>query len=173
MKKIFQKSNILSFIVGALLFGCIGTVAAYNLLAKDVKYTPSDSTWEVDNVKDAIDELYIKSNKEILNRFTTTLRAATSHTVNAEALLNFDGGIKSNYKYFKITGITPNANASYCKCLAWSTKQSESIELSLNSEYEVRSNTDNYSFSGIMAYAGSKSNSSFATCLVGITFYNK
>ena len=55
-----RKSNIFSFIVGAILFGCIGTVAAYNMLAKDVKYTPKDSTWNVNNVEDAIDELYGK-----------------------------------------------------------------------------------------------------------------
>ena len=59
MKKIF-KSRVFAFVLGALLFGSIGVVSAYTILANDIGYTPSDTTWEVDNVKDAIDELYIK-----------------------------------------------------------------------------------------------------------------
>ena len=61
MKKIFKKSNIFAFILGALIFGSIGVVSAYTIFANDIGYTPKDTTWEVDNVKDAIDELYMKT----------------------------------------------------------------------------------------------------------------
>jgi len=66
MKKLFKKSNIFSFILGAIIFGGIVGVSAYTILANDIGYTPSDSTWkksngdDITNVKDAIDELYIK-----------------------------------------------------------------------------------------------------------------
>ena len=65
MKKIF-KSRVFAFVLGALLFGSIGVVSAYTILANDVGYTPKDTTWkksngeDITNVKDAIDELYIK-----------------------------------------------------------------------------------------------------------------
>lgn len=57
MRKII-KNPIFTFILGALIFGGIIGVSAYTILANDIGYTPKDSTWEVDNVKDAIDDLY-------------------------------------------------------------------------------------------------------------------
>ncbi len=55
------KSRIFSFILGAVIFGGIVGVSAYSILASDIEYTPQDATWEVDNVSDALNELYIKS----------------------------------------------------------------------------------------------------------------
>ena len=62
MEKIL-KSRIFTFILGVIIFGSIGVVSASVLYqANEIGYTPKDSTWEVDNVKDAIDDLYTKSN---------------------------------------------------------------------------------------------------------------
>lgn len=61
MKKIFRKSNIFSFILGSIIFGGIGVVSAHTIFATDIGYTSKSSTWKVDNVKDAIDDLYEKS----------------------------------------------------------------------------------------------------------------
>lgn len=55
-----MKKNIFYFILGAIIFGGIGTVLAATLLATDVAYTPEDNTWEVNNVQEAIDDLYSK-----------------------------------------------------------------------------------------------------------------
>ena len=72
MKKIFKKSNIFSFLLGAIIFGGIVGVSAYTILANDIGYTPKDSTWkksngeDITNVKDAIDELYIKAQVQTL-----------------------------------------------------------------------------------------------------------
>ena len=79
-----RKSNIFSFIVGAILFGCIGTVAAYNMLAKDIKYTPSDTTWNVDNVEDAIDELrgYSLNKGSLLAFASDNVKPTTSYSSN-------------------------------------------------------------------------------------------
>ena len=66
MKKII-KNNLFGFILGVIIFGSIG-VAASQLFANDIGYTPKDSTWkksngeDITNVKDAIDELYTKAN---------------------------------------------------------------------------------------------------------------
>lgn len=64
MKKII-KNPILTFVLGALIFGGIGVVSAYTILASDIGYTPKDTTWEVDNVEDAIDDLYSKVSEPI------------------------------------------------------------------------------------------------------------
>ena len=171
----FAKKNsrwIITIIVSIILASGISVYATTTYLASQINYT-TEKNAEIENVEDALDELYTKTNKEILNQYTISLRAGTSSTIDAESLFNFSGSTRSNYKYFKITSLTTNANASYGKCFAWSTKQNKSIELSLNSEYEVFSNTDDYCFSGVMVNTISKSNGSWATCLAEITFYNK
>lgn len=58
MKNIF-KNPIFMFILGALIFSSITVSAAYTLYANSVGYTPKASGWNVDNVGDAIDSLYI------------------------------------------------------------------------------------------------------------------
>lgn len=61
MKRItITKHDIFSFLVNAVIFGCLGAVSAYTLIASDTGFTPKDTTWEVDNVKDALDDLYDK-----------------------------------------------------------------------------------------------------------------
>ena len=57
MKKII-KNPIFIFILSAIIFGSMGVALAATILAKDVSYTPSNTNWKVDNVGDAIDELY-------------------------------------------------------------------------------------------------------------------
>lgn len=64
MKKIF-KSRIFIFILGAIIFGSIGSVVAYNYNAKDIKYTPSDSSWNVKTVEDSLKELYSNRNSTL------------------------------------------------------------------------------------------------------------
>ena len=67
MKKII-KNPIFTFILGSLIFGGIVGVSAYTIFANDIGYTPKDSTWKksdgtnIENVGDAIDELYSKAN---------------------------------------------------------------------------------------------------------------
>ena len=54
-----KKSNVLCFIIGAIIFGSIGVYAA-NMLASDtITYTPKNENWKVANVSEAIDSLYM------------------------------------------------------------------------------------------------------------------
>ncbi len=53
-----MKKYAIGFIAGAILCTSIG-VAAYALLAKDVSYSPENSNWQVGNVEDALNSLYI------------------------------------------------------------------------------------------------------------------
>ena len=52
-----MKKLIIGFILGGILFGCIGIYAA-SYYAKDVSYEPTDASWEVTNVNEAINSLY-------------------------------------------------------------------------------------------------------------------
>ena len=74
MKKI-MKNPIFIFILSAIIFSSMGVVIAATILAKDVSYTPNNANWKVDNVGDAIDELY--SNTGLITRlesFTDILK---------------------------------------------------------------------------------------------------
>ena len=51
-----MKKYIIGFILGAILFGSIGVVA-YTLNANQVSYTPSDKTWKVKTVEEAINDM--------------------------------------------------------------------------------------------------------------------
>lgn len=61
MKKVI-KNNLFGFLLGMLL--CSGIVYATNIYkAVDISYKPIDSSWEVNNVSDALNSLYKKTNE--------------------------------------------------------------------------------------------------------------
>ena len=64
MKKNYLKTNLISFIVGVLIFSCIGVYAIVNFSSNDVTYDNKESGLSSTNVKGAIDELYIECTKE-------------------------------------------------------------------------------------------------------------
>lgn len=116
MKKII-KNPLLTFILGAIIFGGIGIVSAYTLFAGDIGYTPKDATWEVDNVKDAIDELYEKKDIKSGLAFLYTAKGdglTLSHNYNPYSAyldiyhLDFTG-IKSFIMSYSLT----TTNTSY------------------------------------------------------------
>ena len=91
MKKII-KNPIFIFILSAIIFGSMGVVLAATILAKDVSYTPSNTNWKVDNVGDAIDELYnnyknkistLQTTNDSLNNEIETLTTKLSNATNA------------------------------------------------------------------------------------------
>lgn len=110
--KIIIKSRLFAFILGALIFSGITGVAAYNMFAKDIKYTPSDTTWkksngeDITNVEEAIDELYnkkntngpIRSNNEIPEGITKVKAIVVRCTDSVNYLnLNITGDIVKSY----------------------------------------------------------------------------
>ena len=57
MKKIFDKKTIFSFVLGIIL--CSGIVYGANVYhSSSIEYSPTDSSWEVKNVNDALNSLY-------------------------------------------------------------------------------------------------------------------
>lgn len=111
MKKIIN-NPIFTFVLGALIFGGIVGVSAYTILVNDIGYTPSDSTWkktngeDITNVKDAIDDLYDKTNNKSdllwINNNKTTGISAFDVNVNL-----------SNYTQIMVVGYYDTSNSPY------------------------------------------------------------
>ena len=59
MKRFIKKNYkiLIGFVLGILVSG-VGVYAASNILATNVTYTPSDSSWNVNNTASALDNLY-------------------------------------------------------------------------------------------------------------------
>ena len=70
MKKIL-KSRMFSFFLGALMFCFLSVVFAYSYIASDIGFDSLDQTWNVDNVRDALD--YLKHN-QIYGKYSLTER---------------------------------------------------------------------------------------------------
>ena len=169
MKKIL-KNPIFMFILGAIIFSSV-TVIASSLSAKDITYKENKT------VENALDELYIAANKEILNSLTITLKSESYSTRYSNAILNISTSSFNNYKYFKINSITSEAatgnTVAMCKSFAWALDKGSEIELETNKQYEVYSLTDGNKFYTIYSRAQSSNEGSRAGCSVNITFYNE
>ena len=107
MKKVLKKSNIISFILGALFFCGLGTVLAFSFFASDVGFKPHDDTWNVDNVSSALDDLRVRIIdycNESSNNYTITPKASASAVAIGindpnEDFLFFFCGVGDNYQY--------------------------------------------------------------------------
>ena len=82
-----MKKNILSFILGGIVFLTIGASAAYVYTASDIGYQPQDNTWEVTNADQALTSL-----KEDLNTVNTNV---TKYKNNIAQTLT-ENGITTN-----------------------------------------------------------------------------
>ena len=76
-----MKKFILGLIIGAITFGTVGVYAALKYQASQVSYTPSDKTWKVSNVEDAINDLYNNSGSSGINFDGGTFKASQLPTL--------------------------------------------------------------------------------------------
>ena len=61
MKKIFDKikrNSLFAFLLGAIIFGSIGIYGANAYKSNTIEYSPTDSSWGINNVSDALNSLY-------------------------------------------------------------------------------------------------------------------
>lgn len=99
MKKVI-KNPIFIFILSTIIFTGIGVIAA-NYAANTIDFTPKDTTWkkqdgsDIKTVKDALDDLYSKSNKSPVQVSTLTAQGAT-YTMQNDGYVT--GTVQSNYK---------------------------------------------------------------------------
>ena len=67
-KKQYLKNNIISFVIGTMIFGAIGIYAVVTFPSNEVSYDNTSSGLSSTNVKDAIDELYKSCNKTLASQ---------------------------------------------------------------------------------------------------------
>ena len=71
MKKIFDKKILFSFVLGILV--CGGIVYGVNTYESEtIQYSPTDSSWTVNNVSDALNDLYLNKNMEMIKNSSAT-----------------------------------------------------------------------------------------------------
>ena len=96
-----MKKYILTIIICGIIFTSIGVFAgSYN--AKQISYTPSDNTWKVSNVKDAIDDIKDKGvYKKVCTKVSgTDLAVGSKYECNP----SLDGETKYNFYVLRTEG---------------------------------------------------------------------
>ena len=108
-----MKKILLGIVVGLVIASGIGVVA-YNYNASSIEYTPSDSTWSVNNVSDALDELLSDKDK-ISDDLTVEVVGQYSFVSDSITINNV-----TNYKYYSVisgywtsSGATSNEMLGY------------------------------------------------------------
>ena len=67
MKK-FIKNNLFGFLIGGLIFGSIGIYGTNVYQSSAIEYSPTDASWEVDNVNEAINSLHNLVNSSSISK---------------------------------------------------------------------------------------------------------
>lgn len=164
--KIFKiKWKAILLVLLGIIIGSSITVYASGLLASQIKYEKDEN--EI-TVEDALNDLYQKSNKEILQKFELKMRTS-SYSKSYCSVTNymiFKTKIKNNYQYFKITGHSSNSYVAEYKTYGH-YKDNTYPELQENVEYSF----DDYK--NIWSVVNSKTEGQEAYTDVYITFYNK
>ncbi len=114
MKKKIIVSNVFSFILGAIIFGCIGAYAATLISASEVQYKDT-------NVSSALNDLYEKSNQSTENNecddsMNFAVRIKTKSTGNTDASLTIYVGVYEEgvgYTWFGSTNKTYSSASNY------------------------------------------------------------
>ena len=97
MKRII-KNNLLGFILGIIVTTALTVSASILYQASEIGYTPKDSTWKksngdkIETIEDAIDELYLKTDKKFCE-----LKEGTALTIGSMYECDPGDGIKRNF----------------------------------------------------------------------------
>ena len=97
MKK-FVKSRLFTFILGAVIFSGITGVVAYTLNANQVSYTPSDKTWKVKTVEEAINDM--KENGT--SKKFCELKSGTALAIGSKYECDPGDGVKKNFYVLEV-----------------------------------------------------------------------
>lgn len=130
IKKIVNKSLLVVF---GIVLGFGITVSAYNFYAEGVSFTPSDESWKVDNIEDAINDLHdtsslkitdLEKQLELKNTTETTLTTKVSSLNSKVSTLNSD-----------ITSLTTKKSSLENEL---SSLTDATVNISFNSSFEVQ-----------------------------------
>ncbi|MBR1416333.1 MAG: cadherin-like beta sandwich domain-containing protein, partial [Bacilli bacterium] len=100
-----NKFNILIMLVIILMSFCVFTnsVKAYDTYAYDVGYTPADENWDVDNVNDALDGLYLMTIEDKCLETLESTKGVLDPVFNP-LITNYTLTLGTYEQYFTLTG---------------------------------------------------------------------
>ena len=129
MKKLF-KSRIFIFILGVVLSCSITSVLAYTLFANNIGFSPTDTSWNVNNVQDALDNVnyMIKNNQHL--KF-----ALFNNTGEAQIEINQD--FVNSYNNIKLVNRTIYSGNS-CSMSIKYNDGTNAYTMNLNQEYNLK-----------------------------------
>ena len=133
MKKFINKNLLLGFLLGSLICSFINVIA-FSVIAENVGYTSKDDNWTVNNVQDAIDDLYdikLKYNQLLID-----------YNAIYEELRELKGLNKHNNEE------STQSYVSFVDHLDESVSKFGSASLYLNNTDKSYSSSDNYQLNG-------------------------
>lgn len=157
------KKKIILVIVLMIVVSGVSVYATSTYLASQVTYKDETS------VADALNDLYTKTNKEILNKLTLKIRSESYSSSDAGCTnYNFDAipSIINNYDYLKITSLDTN-NVKKYEIKGYSRTSSSSINLELNKEYNLSD------ISNIWVVVWSNTTGQMSYAIPTVELYNK
>lgn len=144
-----MKNNIkliIGIIIGVLLSGI--TVYAATYLSKDATFSPSDENWNVNNVEDALNELYQNVNSITNNDefYLQSLHADIRVNMGGQAGMKFNA---ENYNTLTIGSRTRDkvAGTTYWKIIAYSESDCTGDSTELLNSTSVSSEIETYNIS--------------------------
>jgi len=114
MKKLFNVKIIVIFIIGFIIFGSIGIYGANVYHSNSIEYSPTDSSWNVSNVEEAINDLNRIVNNNISNftgNIITVGLFSSNQTVSVKEIVsNWNELTVDNFKI--LSPITSGVNGT-------------------------------------------------------------
>ena len=107
MKKRF-KNKLFYFILGMIISSCVTAYAATNLLSKDIGFIPDSSSWKVNNVQDALNDLYENDTFYI-----------PYYKVSIDGQMGGEGEIKINSEKYNILTIDSRTRSGVAGTTYW------------------------------------------------------
>lgn len=99
MQKLLKNNfKILIIILITTIVASVTTIFAYSLIAENVGYTPKDTTWNVENVGAAVDDLYIRANSTLITSMNSTELLRTNGYIAGGTKYTISN--TNEYKYF-------------------------------------------------------------------------
>ena len=158
MKKLIKNNIkvIVSIIVTAIVVGSITGVVAYNYSAKNIAYIPNDPSWNVNNVGDALKDLYNYSDKSkgmILETGSYTALSQGNDSVKQYTIPLKNTYTEDQNAYFIVTNVY---NATYPN--NWYGRFNSTKEKVVGNSFSI----------GICNYSGSWQTASISYMVVSI-----
>ena len=110
-KEVYMKNKIIlcliSFVIGVLFTAGVGTVLAITYQASDITYTPTDNTWNVTTVGEAINDLALSKTSDNYSSTEKIIGTWIDGKPIYSITINISIYQETDHKTFCTSGATP------------------------------------------------------------------